>query len=202
MNKKSLAVLALQLLFSMQVQAQEFESASTAVANMGIGWNLGNTLDANDASKTWTTTEQHETCWGQPVTKPELLRMMKEAGFGAIRVPVTWYQEMDSNGKVNEAWMKRVKEVVDYVIDNGMYCIINVHHDTGDGTQWLHASMTTYNNVKSKYEYLWKQIATEFKDYDQKLIFESYNEMLDDKNNWNEPASYCRNEPHPRVPYV
>lgn len=189
MNKKSLAVLALQLLFSMQVQAQEFESASTAVANMGIGWNLGNTLDANDASKTWTTTEQHETCWGQPVTKPELLRMMKEAGFGAIRVPVTWYQEMDSNGKVNEAWMKRVKEVVDYVIDNGMYCIINVHHDTGDGTQWLHASMTTYNNVKSKYEYLWKQIATEFKDYDQKLIFESYNEMLDDKNNWNEPAS-------------
>ena len=70
MNKKSLAVLALQLLFSMQVQAQEFESASTAVANMGIGWNLGNTLDANDASKTWTTTEQHETCWGQPVTKP------------------------------------------------------------------------------------------------------------------------------------
>ena len=189
MSNKITLIFALCLMLGIQVNAQDFETATDAVKNMGVGWNLGNTLDANDASKTWTTTEQHETCWGQPVTKPELLKMMKEAGFGAIRVPITWYQEMDSNGKVNEAWMKRVKEVVDYVIDNGMYCIINVHHDTGDGTQWLHASTTTYNSVKSKYEYLWKQIATEFKDYDQKLLFEAYNEMLDDKNTWNDPLS-------------
>lgn len=96
---------------------------------------------------------------------------------------------MDKDGKVNDAWMKRVKEVVDYVIDNGMYCIINVHHDTGDGTQWLHASSTNYNTNQAKYEGLWKQIAEKFKDYDQKLLFEAYNEMLDDKNTWNEPLS-------------
>jgi len=171
------------------IQAASFENAKDAVKNMGVGWNLGNTLDAADASKTWTTTAQHETCWGQPVTKPELMKMMKEAGFGAIRVPVTWYQEMDKDGKVNDAWMNRVKEVVDYVIDNGMYCIINVHHDTGDGTQWLHASTTNYDTNKAKYEGLWKQIAEKFKDYDQKLLFEAYNEMLDDKNTWNEPLS-------------
>ena len=170
--------------------AQTFETATNAVKNMGVGWNLGNTLDAHDASKTWTTTEQHETWWGQPVTKPELMKMMKEAGFGAIRVPVTWYQEMNSDGKVKEAWMKRVKEVVDYVIDNGMYCILNVHHDTGDGsTHWLHASSTNYNKNKTKFEYLWRQIATEFKDYDQHLLFEAYNEMLDDNNTWNEPTN-------------
>ena len=179
------------LLMCANVQAQEFENAKDAVKNMGVGWNLGNTLDANDATKTWTTTAQHETCWGQPVTKPELLKMMKEAGFGAIRVPVTWYQEMDSNGKVNDAWMNRVKEVVDYVIDNGMYCILNVHHDTGaDGgsfKSWLKASTNSYNANKAKYEGLWKQIAEKFKDYDQKLLFEAYNEMLDEKNTWNEP---------------
>ena len=177
----------------MQAMAQDFENATTAVKNMGVGWNLGNTLDANDATKTWTTTDQHETCWGQPVTKPELLKMMKEAGFGAIRVPVTWYQEMDDNGKVNEAWMKRVKEVVDYVINNGMYCILNVHHDTGaDGgsfKSWIKASTDNYNSNKDKYEYLWKQIAETFKDYDQHLLFEAYNEMLDEKNTWNEPSN-------------
>ena len=188
MNKKLLIFISI-FFMSCAALAQSFESATDAVKNMGVGWNLGNTLDANDASKTWKTTAEHETCWGQPVTKPELMKMMKEAGFGAIRVPITWYQEMDANGKVNDAWMNRVKEVVDYVINNGMYCIINVHHDTGDGTQWLHASTTTYNNVKSKYEYLWQQIAEKFKDYDQKLLFESYNEMLDDDNKWNEPAS-------------
>ena len=180
------------LLISLSTNAADFESAKDAVKNMGIGWNLGNTLDANDATKTWKTTEEHETCWGQPVTTPELLKMMKEAGFGAIRVPVTWYQEMDANGKVNDAWMKRVKEVVDYVIDNGMYCLLNVHHDTGaDGgtfKSWIKASGANYTANKDKYEGLWKQIAETFKDYDQHLLFEAYNEMLDEKNTWNEPV--------------
>ena len=189
MKKRFTLILGLLMMLSTQVQAADFENAKDAVKNMGVGWNLGNTLDAADASKTWTTTAQHETCWGQPVTKPELMKMMKDAGFGAIRVPVTWYQEMDKDGKVNDAWMNRVKEVVDYVIDNGMYCIINVHHDTGDGKQWLHASTTNYDTNKAKYEYLWKQIAEKFKDYGQKLLFEAYNEMLDDNNKWNEPAT-------------
>ena len=193
MKKRFTPILGLLLMLCVQSQAQSFESATDAVKNMGVGWNLGNTLDAVKEGVaegwTWDSIEDHEKNWGQPVTKPELMKMMKEAGFGAIRVPVTWYQEMDSEGKVNDAWMNRVKEVVDYVIDNGMYCIINVHHDTGDGTQWLHASTTTYDKVKDKYEYLWKQIAEKFKDYDQHLLFESYNEMLDDNNRWNEPAT-------------
>lgn len=171
-----------------------FESATAAVKNMGLGWNLGNTLDAHDASKSsWTTTAAHETCWGQPVTKRELFKMMKEAGFGAIRVPVTWYQEMDSEGKVKDAWMKRVKEVVDYVIGEGLYCIINVHHDTGADNgafkSWIKADGTNYTQNKTKFEYLWKQIAETFKDYDQQLLFEGYNEMLDSKNTWNEPVN-------------
>ena len=175
------------------LHAQSFESATDAVKNMGVGWNLGNTLDANDATKTWTTTAQHETYWGQPVTKPELMTMMKEAGFGAIRVPVTWYQEIDANGKINDAWMKRVKEVVDYVLDNGMYCILNVHHDTGADSNtfksWIKASAANYTSNKDKFEYIWKQIAETFKDYDQHLLFEAYNEMLDEKNTWNEPVN-------------
>ena len=163
------------MLMCMSTQAADFETAKDAVKNMGVGWNLGNTLDANDGTKTWKTTAEHETYWGQPVTKPELLKMMKEAGFGAIRVPVTWYQEMDKDGKVNAAWMKRVKEVVDYVIDNGMYCLLNVHHDTGaDGgtfKSWIKASGANYTQNKEKYEGLWKQIAETFKDYDHAKSF-------------------------------
>ncbi len=166
------------------LHAQSFESATDAVKHMGVGWNLGNTLDANNNNGSRQDLSS-ETCWGQPYTKPELMKMMKEAGFGAIRIPVTWFPHMDSSNKVDAAWMKRVHEVVDYVIDNGMYCLLNVHHDTGDGSfHWLHASMNTYNNVKAKYESLWTQIAEEFKDYGDKLLFESYNEMLDEYNSW------------------
>ena len=181
------------LLMCMSTQAADFESAKDAVKFMGVGWNLGNTLDAAnwEGKDGWNfaSTEAHETFWGQPVTKPELIKMMADAGFKTIRVPVTWFQEMDKDGKVNAAWMKRVHEVVDYVIDNGMYCILNVHHDTGaESNHWLIATVDNYNKTKERYENLWTQIANEFKDYDEHLLFEAYNEMLDAKNTWNEPA--------------
>ena len=185
--KKLLTVLTgLLLMGSFHAEAADFETAKDAVKNMGVGWNLGNTLDACSGSAQGL---ESETYWGQPQTRPELMKMMKEAGFSAIRVPVTWYNHMDADGKVDEAWMKRVHEIVDYVINQGMYCIVNVHHDTGDGSQWLHASTKTYNSNKAKFESLWRQIGNEFRDYDQKLLFEAYNEMLDDGNRWNEPGA-------------
>ena len=173
-----------------------FESATDAVKNMGVGWNLGNTLDANSQtvtdvsdSKYWGQQDLNsETCWGQYVTKPTLMQMMKDAGFGAIRVPVTWYNHMDSDGNVDAAWMARVHEVVDYVISQDMYCIINVHHDTGaDGTgftSWIKADYANYTANKDRYVKLWRQIAEEFKDYGEKLLFEGYNEMLDKISSW------------------
>ena len=164
-----------------------FESANDAVKNMKVGWNLGNTLDAHNGQRV-TDPKVSETMWGQPITSPELMQMMKEVGFGAIRVPVTWYPHMDSNNKVDAAWMKRVHEIVDYVISTGMYCILNVHHDTGadskDTKSWLKADQTVYNQQKARYEYLWQQIAEEFKDYGERLLFESYNEMLDTYDSW------------------
>ena len=173
-----------------------FETAAEAVKNMGVGWNMGNTLEANRQTITDVNNDgywgqqglESETCWGQYAATPELLKMMKDAGFGAIRVPVTWYNHMDKNGNVDAAWMQRVHQVVDYVISQDMYCIINVHHDTGadgDGFKsWLKADTTIYNTNKARYEYLWKQIAEEFQNYDQRLLFESYNEMLDKVNSW------------------
>lgn len=185
-----------------------FESMEVAVAKMGAGWNLGNTLDSHSGDLThmwieaWSKreTKDYETAWGQPVTTRELIHMFKEAGFGAIRVPVTWYPHIGTivlhdteywdpstwtGTQVDKAWMARVKEVVDYVLDEGMYCILNVHHDTGEGdTAWLRASDEGFEAAKTRYQALWEQIATTFKDYGEKLLFESYNEMLDPYGSW------------------
>lgn len=173
-----------------------FESANAAVRNMGLGWNLGNTLDASGQTITdpksdgyWgQQTLASETYWGQPVTKPELMQMMSKAGFGAIRVPVTWFNHTDKDGNIDKAWMARVHEVVDYVIGNGMYCVLNVHHDTGadsdNGKSWIKADVDNYKTNKDRFKKIWKQIAEEFADYGQELLFEGYNEMLDIKNSW------------------
>ncbi len=180
---KKYFVLICGLLLNMGVQADDFESATDAVKNMGVGWNLGNTLDANGTGI--SDVVQSETYWGQPVTKPELMTMMKGAGFGAIRVPVTWYNHSDAEGNIDAAWLKRVHEVVDYVIDAGLYCVINVHHDTGaHDNAWVIADADNYAKTKARYENLWTQIATEFRDYDEHLLFAGYNEMLDKLNSW------------------
>ncbi len=168
-----------------------WEKASQAVVNMKTGWNLGNTLDSNGqwiADYTAGTPSDYETAWGQPVTRPELMTMFADAGFGAIRVPVTWYQHMDPNTyKVDEAWMNRVEEVVNYVLDAGMYCILNVHHDTGT-EGWLIADQDVYGKVNEKFKTLWKQIAERFNKYDHHLLFEGYNEILDINDTWNSPS--------------
>ena len=170
-----------------QEQTAVFESSFEAVANMGVGWNLGNTLESlwsgDTDGRNW---KEWETGWGQAVTTPELMSMMKDAGFGAVRVPVSWGVHMDADGKVYDEWMDRVNEVVDYVVDAGLYCIINVHHDTGADEElaWLVASPECYAREKTRFEGLWKQIAERFRDYDHHLLFESFNEMLDESRSW------------------
>lgn len=201
---------------TMPLAPDDWDSAAVAARKMGTGWNLGNTLDSNSGDtghmwiEAWTDrkTSDYETAWGQPEATRELIHMFKEAGFNSIRVPVTWYphmgqvkvEVMNVNGEyepvwdvstwtgydVDPVWMARVREVVDYVIDEGMYCILNVHHDTGDAsTAWLRADQKSYDRYRERFTRLWQQIAGEFADYGQKLLFESFNEMLDAKGTWN-----------------
>ncbi len=173
------------------------ESAVNAVKNMGLGTNFGNCMDAVDINKSMdkNSVKDFETCWGQVPTTKAMVDFLKKNGFNAVRIPVTWFQHMKEDGTVDEAWMNRVQEIVDYVIDNGMYCILNVHHDTGadpdDGSykHWIKADEANYKENKQRFESLWTQIATRFKNYDQHLVFEGYNEMLDASNTWNAPKS-------------
>ena len=105
--RKALSLISLFLLSGNTALAADFETATSAVKNMGLGWNLGNTLDANSQTVTDMTQDSYwgqqdltsETCWGQFYTKPQLLQMMKNAGFGAIRVPVTWYNHLCHDGR-------------------------------------------------------------------------------------------------------
>ena len=184
--KRAIVLLCVCMLITkLSAQTIEFETASAAVKNMKVGWNLGNSLDAVSTDTTnmyierWTdrTPKSYETAWGQPVTKPELLEMFSDAGFNAIRVPVTWYPHLGSaffkktpattvwspykqpiTGDIDPVWLKRVRQVVDYVIEQDMYCILNVHHDTGaNNVAWLVADGSIYNKSKDLYVKLWTQ---------------------------------------------
>lgn len=141
-------------------------SAKELVSEMKIGWNLGNTLDAAGSKGL-----DAETSWGNPKTSEDMIRFVKDAGFNVLRVPVTWDGHMDENYNVDPEWMARVKQVVDYGINNGLYVILNTHHE-----EWYYPDADNKNEDIKQIKALWSQIADEFKGYDEHLVFEGLNE--------------------------
>lgn len=146
-------------------------TAVELVEDMGAGWNLGNSFDCTN---TWTnplTVEAIETAWQNPVTTQSMIDAVAFYGFNTIRIPVTWYQ-MTTNGVINEEYLARIKEVVDYCYANDLYVIINMHHDGLEGN-WLYNG----TGAQSQFTQMWTQIANYFADYDRHLAFEGWNEI-------------------------
>lgn len=174
------------------------------VEDMTFGWNLGNTLDVCQADRDGDgKVNEHveagekvdETLWGNPKATKELFTSLKKNGVNAVRIPVTWRDHMDSNGNIDREWMDRVQQVVDYAYSQGMYVIINVHHDGGGdpkfGAWIIEESQKNYNTFLRKYKNVWKQIAERFKNYSDYLIFESMNEVgFDTLYNKNKADAY------------
>lgn len=174
------------------------------VEDMTFGWNLGNTLDVCQADRDGDgKINEHveagekvdETLWGNPKATKELFTSLKKNGVNAVRIPVTWRDHMDSNGNIDREWMDRVHQVVDYAYSQGMYVIINVHHDGGGdpkfGAWIIEESQKDYNTFLKKYKNVWKQIAERFKNYSDYLIFESMNEVgFDTLYNKNKADAY------------
>ncbi len=160
------------------------------VKDMGIGWNLGDTLDVCQADRDGDgkinehveeSEKVDETLWGNPKATKELFTALKEDGIKSVRIPVTWRDHMDAEGNVDREWMDRVHEVVDYAYSQDMYVILNVHHDGGVypklGALIIEGAKNDKENTLKRYKKLWSQIAEEFKDYGDKLVFESMNEV-------------------------
>ena len=159
-------------------------TAEDAGNEMKIGLNLYNTMEAYGTWFDWTDDpiETFQTCWGNPLVTADWFNAVKANGFNAVRIPVTWFPHTDENFQVTEKWMNRVEEVVKYGLDAGLYVILNVHHDTGG--EWLAADLSNIDEISEKYVNLWTQIATRFEKYDDHLMFESYNEILDENKQW------------------
>jgi endoglucanase len=136
------------------------------VEAMQPGWNLGNTLDATP----------NETAWGNPPTTQALIQQIAAQGFKSIRIPVTW----DTGGRVgpaptytiDPAFLDRVQQIVDWSLDAGLYVMLNLHHDSS----WIRSMPASHDAVLAKFNALWSQIAPRFRDYPDKLHFESINE--------------------------
>jgi endoglucanase len=140
-------------------------NAVQLASRMNLGWNLGNTLEAIGG----------ETAWGNPLTTKALIDKVKQSGFNAVRIPCSWNQYADqTTAKIQDQWLERVKQVVQYCIDDSLYVILNIHWDGG----WLDNNINTRSqaSVNAKQKAFWEQIATKMRDFDEHLMFASANE--------------------------
>lgn len=161
-------------------------TAQEMVDDMGVGWNLGNTLDS--AMNSWG----NETTWGNPYTTKAMIDEVRKAGFKTIRIPITWtYKTSGSpNYIINTTWMDRAEEVVNYALDNGMYVILNTHHENANIVP-SYAKQEECSRMVSK---IWTQIAQRFEKYGGNLIFEVLNEprVENGENEWNGATAEVR----------
>lgn len=153
-------------------------TADELVAEMGVGWNYGNRFDSGGG----------ESGWGNPKVTQDFFKKVHNLGFNTIRLPVTWdrYIGKSEPYTVDEQLLDRVQDVVDYIIAEGMYVSINMHHDGKAAAGWISEGvMASYpsgdpekwQTCQDRYYSAWKQIAERFKDYDEHLLFEAMNEV-------------------------
>ena len=167
-------------------QAAEVEIDRSEVfallAGMNVGWNLGNTLDAHGAGNSLSA----ETYWGNPKTTKEMIDAVAAQGFNTIRVPVTWAEHVGKapDYSIDENWLDRVEEIVDYCVPNSMYVILNTHHEPDF---WLKPDAEHAESAREELVAIWRQVAERFKDYDSRLLFEGMNEprIKGSEKEWN-----------------
>ncbi len=169
------------------VPSEQIPTAMETAKNMGMGINLGNTMEACNGSGCEKVTYEwiptvgdnrpvdYETCWGAVETTQEVINGMKAEGFDTVRIPVFWGNMMENDGTytINSEYIGRVREIVDYCCNAGLYAVINIHHFD----EFIIRRNST-EKCAEIFTRLWTQIADYFKDYPYTVVFEGYNEYL------------------------
>ena len=161
--------------------ALENLSSAEVVRRMGLGWNLGNTMDCAGDWIKGPEVRSYETAWGNPETTREMIDAIHQAGFKSVRIPVAWSNMMGDNYTIDASLLARVKEIADWVQADGMIAVVNIHWDGG----WWSKFPTEYDKSMKRYTRMWSQIAGTFKDEPGSLIFESLNEEGCFNDVWN-----------------
>ena len=163
--------------------AQELPNATEIAPRMYPGWNLGNTLEGGGTDNVYTNNGGlgAEKAWQGTTTTQAIIDFVAAQGFKSVRIPASWVMGHIIDAEeltIDPFWMNRVKEIVDYCINDGLYVLLNDHWDGGwiQGTFKKDISESTVTANCEKMKKLWTQIAEVFKDYDEHLLFAGLNE--------------------------
>lgn len=167
------------------VPGTDSQIAWQVAEKLGLGWNLGNQMDAH------VNGVSSETGWGNPAATQATFDKVKSAGFSSVRIPVTWLGHIGPapDYTIDPEWLDRVAELVGYAGNAGLNVIINMHHDGADSEHWLNIREAALDpekdrQINEQISAMWTQIAGKFIDKGDFLIFEAFNEIHDGGWGW------------------
>ena len=173
MKKRNLwtAVVAASLSMVLPSDAKTLPTATEIFNQMGFGINIGNTMEVPG----------NPTGWGNKFPTEAYIDSVKAAGFSTIRIPCAW-DSHTTNGVINKSWLDSVQVVVDHCMRAGLVTVLNIHWDGG----WLEGNLKDEkkDEVNAKQKAYWTQIATHFKNYNERLLFASANEPATTDDNY------------------
>lgn len=152
------------------------------ITKLGMGFCLGDSFDCNSHYFPLNHNDNWEASWGNRKITRDLIRRIRDRGFQTVKLPVSWSEHLTHGAEgweIEDWFIRRLREVVEMVLDEGMFCVINVHHDT----DWITNLMLGTDYIKGMFETLWGLIALAFKEYPAKLLYESMNEVGFDGGN-------------------
>ncbi|MTW09950.1 cellulase family glycosylhydrolase [Pseudoduganella eburnea] len=172
---------------AVRVGAMRDISSMQLSAQMAPGWNLGNALEASGPAYVWGSHGFNEAGWGNAKATQALFNAIKAAGFRSVRIPVSWKQYADADDNISPQWMERVTEVVNYAHQAGLVAMINIHWDGG----WMQPTYAAQPAANARLARFWTQIANNFRNHDDTLLFAGSNEVMVDGDYSPPTAEYC-----------
>ena len=142
------------------------------VDEMGLGINLGNTLDAVGDWINPSSILNYEQAWGSPIITKEIIEGYAKAGYSSLRIPVSWSNLISKDYKIHPDLLDRAETILNWALDCGLVAIINVHHEN----EWI-KKVPTDSEARKKFTSIWEQICQRFEKYGDHLIFEPMNEI-------------------------
>jgi len=184
-------ILLIIYIFTLLLNYITFNSKKTAlqlVNDMGIGYNLGQTFNCCNTIEEEYLENEEIKLFGITLPTKNLVKEIRKNGFKTIRFQVLYSNYIYNNSTINSEWIFKIKELINMVNKLDMYIILSINHTR---QFWD----TEYSNIEDKYINFWKQIANEFINYDEHLVFESvyeigYLEYLNSMYNYFEGKEY------------
>ncbi|MBR4785873.1 MAG: glycoside hydrolase family 5 protein [Fibrobacter sp.] len=148
---------------------------------LGPGINLGNAWESQ--GQKGATAD----CGWSNCIKDEYFKIIKDAGFKSIRLPVRWNYDAAKEAPytLDAGRLAGVKADIDLALAQGLIVIVNFHHymELNNYALYYDNNPSGYDKEKARFLGMWEQVAREMDEYgDDQIVLEIFNEPHEMKN--------------------